>query len=375
MKKKILFIYYQNIKQNGISKAIANLSKNLIEEGYDISILFLMEEHDDFFPIDGRVKKIYINSFNTKQFQFASRVKKKFGNKGKIDNLIYNLYDYGVFLLLKNWIKEHGKEYNDIISCWYKLSTYLTFTDVANKTTAWEHISYKTGGFIYFKLFRHRYSKLKKIVCLTDGSLDYYKSLNPNSLKIPNIIGDQFEEYKLNREAKKNNILLAGRLDPEKNVKDFLEIIKDAELPNNWTVTIAGAGTESEMLKKLAENLMLDNVNFLGTVPSEKMFDLFQTSKIFCMTSLSEGLPTTLIEAMFLGNVLISYDCPTGPSEIVNKKNGFLIPLMDKQMFREKLTYLVNNPEILHETMEISFEEAKKWGKDGIVEKWTKQLS
>jgi glycosyltransferase involved in cell wall biosynthesis len=289
-------------------------------------------------------------------------------------NLVYNLYDYGAFLLLKSWIKNYGKEYDEIVSCWYKLSTYLTFTDAANKTTAWEHISYKTGGLIYFKLLRHRYKKLKRIVCLTDGSLDYYTALNPNSVKIPNIIGDQFENYNFNRESKENNILLASRLDPEKNVKDFLEIIKDAELPENWTVTIAGTGIESEILKKQAKNLELYNVVFLGSVPSEKMFELFQISKIFCMTSLAEGLPTTLIEAMFCGNVLISYDCPTGPSEIINGKNGFLIPLMDKKMFKEKLMYLVNKPEALNRTMEMSFEEAKKWGKQEIIEKWTKLL-
>jgi hypothetical protein len=73
---KILFVYYQNIKQGGISKSLANLVNNLSEENHDIEILFLMRKHDDFYPINPSVKKIYINSFDTKTFRFTKVIKK-----------------------------------------------------------------------------------------------------------------------------------------------------------------------------------------------------------------------------------------------------------------------------------------------------------
>lgn len=120
---------------------------------------------------------------------------------------------------------------------------------------------------------------------------------------------------------------------------------------------------------------MCDNIQFLGSVPPEQMLELYTKSKIFCMTSLDEGLPTTLIEAIFCGNVIISYDCPTGPSEIANKYNGFLIPLRNKQMFKEKLDYLVKNPSELALLMQSAHIDANKWRKNAVLKKWKAVLN
>lgn len=88
------------------------------------------------------------------------------------------------------------------------------------------------------------------------------------------------------------------------------------------------------------------------------------------MTSLFEGLPTTLIEAMFCGNVLLSYDCPTGPAEIITENNGFLIPLKDKPAFRTILQTLIDDPFLLEGLIKKSHKEADKWKKSEIIDKW-----
>jgi glycosyltransferase involved in cell wall biosynthesis len=83
---------------------------------------------------------------------------------------------------------------------------------------------------------------------------------------------------------------------------------------------------------------------------------------------LLEGLPTVLIEAMFCGNVLISYDCPTGPSEIINEKNGFLIKMHDLETFTKKLNQLVNDAVALENLMISSVKESENWRKEKILE-------
>ncbi|MDL1914214.1 MAG: glycosyltransferase family 4 protein [Bergeyella sp.] len=368
--KKILFVYYQNIKQNGVSKSIANITKELVEKDYEVTLLFLMAEHADYFPIDSRVKKIYINSFDTRYFRFAGKLKEKSILKGKWNSATYYLYDLGCFFTLKNWINENYKNYDKIIACWYKLSIFLSFTRAASRTIAWEHTIHKTGGFLYFGLLRKRYKKLKKVVCLTGESLAFYQSKQVKACRISNIIGDQYENVPFDFEKKEDIILLVSRLDPEKNVKEFLEIVHEAGIPHNWTVIIAGTGSEEDQLKTYAKEAGLSGVKFFGAGTQEQMLDLYKKSKIFCMTPLLEGLPTTLIEAMFCGNVLISYDCPTGPSEIVNPKNGFLIPLHDKKIFIEKLTGLLSDKEYLKKMAMDSYKESSKWKKDTILPKW-----
>ncbi|MCD9855166.1 glycosyltransferase [Epilithonimonas sp. JDS] len=375
MKKKILFVYYQNIKQGGISKAIAKITENLAYKDIEITILFLMSEHEDFFQIDSRVRKIYLDTFDTTQYRFASALYYKRYFAGLSRKLVNYSYDLGSFLMLKKWISENHQNYDQIISCWYKLSTFLTFTEAKKKVIAWEHINYKTGGLLYYQWLRKRYSKLKGIICLTDEAVKFYKTINSNTVKISNIIGDDYENAAINFSEKENNIFLACRLEPEKNIDEFLEIVSMTKMPENWTVNIAGNGAEFQKLTEKTVALGLKNVKFLGSINSDMMVDHFKKSKIFCMTSVVEGLPTTLIEAMFCGNVLISYDCPTGPAEIINNRNGYLIPLHDKYLFKEKLQYLIYNGEGLELLMRLSLNESINWGKADIIEKWKKMLS
>ena len=370
MKKKILFVYYQNIKQGGISKSISHLTKNLVDEGYDVTILFLVREHTDFFPIDIRVNKIYIDSFKTSHFKRAHNLNKKSFFKGKLRKFVNYSYDYGSYQVLKQWINENHHQFDEIITCWYKLSTYLTYTEAAPKTIAWEHIDHRVGGLVFLNLLRKRYSRLKGIIALTEESKIFYEKIHGNVFKISNIVGDQYENFEFNLAKKDNTILLASRLDPEKNVKEFINIIQEVDLPKDWKVMIAGTGFIADEVQAHAERLKCDNIQFLGAIASEKMLELYTKSKIFCMTSLGEGLPTTLIEAIFCGNALVSYDCPTGPSEIVNEENGFLVPLRDKQMFKEKLDFLVKNPSDLAKLMQSAHIDANKWKKEIILEKW-----
>lgn len=370
MKKKLLFVYYQNIKQGGISKSISHLTKNLAEEGFDVTVLFLMREHADFFPIDPRVKKIYIDSFHTPYFKRAHELNKKSVFKGKLRKFVNYSYDYGSYKVLTEWINKNHQQFDEIITCWYKLSTYLTYTEAAYKTIAWEHIDHRIGGMLFFNLLRKRYRKLKGIISLTEESKKFYEKIHTKVYKISNIVGDQYENFEFDKSNKENIILLASRLDPEKNVKEFIDIINEVNLPIDWKVIIAGTGFIADEVESHAKKTKCENIHFTGAVPSEKMLELYSKSKIFCMTSLGEGLPTTLIEAIFCGNALISYDCPTGPSEIVNENNGFLIPLRDKRMFNEKLNYLLKNPSELNAIMRSAHIDANKWRKDAVLEKW-----
>lgn len=373
--KKILFVYYQNIKQNGISNSIANVSKELVNKGFEVTILFLMREHEDFFVIDQRVKKIYLDSFDTTSYKIAGKLREKSLLKGKLKNVVYYAYDLGCFFVLKNWIRHNHQNYEEIITCWYKLSTYLTFTKASSKTTAWEHINHKTGGFLFFSLLRKRYKKLKKVICLTNEALDYYQTSGISVVKIANVINEKYENEKFDFDKKENTILLASRLDPEKNVKGFLEIISDINLPAKWNIVVAGDGGEFDFLQGYARDLGIKRIKFLGAVASGQMIDLFRKSEIYCMTSLVEGLPTTLIEAMFCGNALISYDCPTGPSEIINENNGFLVPLHDKENFKEKLNLLLNHPSLLKELSHNSYQESAKWRREIIMRQWMSLLA
>lgn len=376
MGQKLLFIYYQNIKAGGVAKVLANLVNELVDNGYEVDILFLMAEHKDFYPIDSRVKKHYVDSFAHWTFSICAFSKRKLRFIPKLQSINDYIYQLGVTLLLNKWLKENHKNYNSIISCWYKLSCTLALNkNVRKKTIAWEHTSHEVGGPLYNRLKR-RYKNLNQIVVLNQDDFSFYKSINPRTYIIGNMMDDNIEnQIFIPNQDKENLITMIARLDEEKNVLEFLEIIKESDLPKDWKVQIIGDGNQRNILENYINENALNNVSLLGQLNSEKVKSILSRSKISCLTSLREGFGVVLIEAMFSSNALIAYDCPSGPSEIVNSENGFLIPLRDKTQFIEKLKYLISNPVVLENTMKSSFQDSQKWKKYHILKKWKNTLN
>src|SRR5690606_17459270 len=131
-----------------------------------------------------------------------------------------------------------------------------------------------------------------------------------------------------------------------KKYQDFLlryfAEIKDS----NWKLVFAGDGERFEENKKLAEELGIsNNVVFAGKV--QKVEELYGKAKIFAFTSTSEGFPNVLGEAMSAGLACISFDCEAGPSEmIVDEENGFLVPVGDHELYKNRLSQLMQSPEL-----------------------------
>ncbi len=120
----------------------------------------------------------------------------------------------------------------------------------------------------------------------------------------------------------------------------------------------------------MEENQLKNRVIFHGTKNSYGILELLRRSKIFGFTSLKEALPTVLLEAMFCGNAIISYNCNYGPSDIVKNNSGFLIDVNNKEDFIQKLEMLTNSDEKLEKMMESASKEAQNWKKEKILEKW-----
>lgn len=376
-KKSILLVYYKLFKPGGVAKVLTNLANALSEQGYTVEILLLINEREHFYPLNPNIKVHNIDTFSHWAWKICEFNVKNLRFIPKITNINAYIYHIGVFLMLKNWMRKNHQNYDTIISAWYKLSSFLSLNKKANrKTIAWEHVTYQTGGILFNDILRRYYKNLKGIVCINSPAINYYQKFNKTYF-IPNIIGEPFENQpEINFENKENLISFVGRLDREKNVISLLEIFKEANLPSDWKLQIIGDGKEKNNLEKFVEENQLKNrVIFHGTKNSYEILELLRKSKIFGFTSLKEALPTVLVEAMFCGNAIVSYNCDYGPSDIINEKNGFLIPNHDKENFKQKLEILINNEEILNHYMTNAFVESQTWKKEKIVNKWIEILS
>ncbi|AZA61553.1 glycosyltransferase [Chryseobacterium indoltheticum] len=373
MPKKILFIYYQNLKPGGVARVMINLANELCENGYDISILFLMEGEHTFYKINPEIKIHTVDSFGHWGFNKVNPVLDKYLKKFRYRySLKKYIYDFGQWDVMNEWLKKNHSQFDIIISCWYKLSAQISVNKtIASKTFAWEHSNFEVGGKIWGNLLRPKYKNLKGIICINKASVDYYKTLNPNTFLIPNLIGDPFENIEnIDFSSKKNHLIYVGRLDEDKNVSSIIDVISNIDL-KDFIFKIIGEGPDLENLKRLAEDKNLQSkIIFTGQLSIDQIKNELLYSKIFLFMSKTEAFGMVLLEAMFCGNALISYDCNYGPSDIINQNNGFLIPLNNQSLFIEKLSSVIENKIRLNDLIKTSFKDSEKWKKDTALKEW-----
>lgn len=114
-------------------------------------------------------------------------------------------------------------------------------------------------------------------------------------------------------------IVSAGRLDVNKNhrllINAFSSLLKDGL---DLYLIIMGEGLQRASLEQQAKDLGIGNRVILpGFIANP--FPVISHSNLFVLSSLSEGLPTVLIESLALGINVVSTDCPSGPAEILEE--------------------------------------------------------
>lgn len=94
-------------------------------------------------------------------------------------------------------------------------------------------------------------------------------------------------------------------------------------------LVIVGVGDDLAQLQALAiAEGVADAVIFNGF--TENPYYIINGAVAFILSSRHEGMPTALIEAMYLDTPVIAFDCPTGPAELIRHgENGLLVPYMD----------------------------------------------
>ena len=91
-------------------------------------------------------------------------------------------------------------------------------------------------------------------------------------------------------------------------------------------------------------------------------------SDLFVLTSLYEGLPNVLLESMVLKKYIISSNCPTGPSEILNKgKYGELFPVKNYRDLSKKIFMYAKNKSKYKKKILDAYKSLKRFDKEKIV--------
>jgi len=191
------------------------------------------------------------------------------------------------------------------------------------------------------------YPRAQGIISQTEKAAQVYKFLFKNANI--RVIGNPIRKIRGQETSveKENNVLTVGRLIHSKHHDKLIELFISIA-PSGWRLVIVGDDAlrqnNFERLKSLVKDLDAEDRVIL-TGRQAEVDSYYLRSKLFVLTSSSEGFPNVIGEAMSAGLPVVSFDCVAGPSEMITDgKDGYLVPLFDYKTFGEKLLTLMNDP-------------------------------
>lgn len=98
--------------------------------------------------------------------------------------------------------------------------------------------------------------------------------------------------------------------------------------------------------------------------------EVYSHSSFFVMSSLYEGFPLVLVEAMNCGLPCVSFDITGANSIIDNGKNGFLVPDNDVNALAEACIKLIENKVLLEDMGKQAYMSGKCFSKPKVMQKW-----
>lgn len=139
-------------------------------------------------------------------------------------------------------------------------------------------------------------------------------------------------------------ILAVGRLEAQKDFPTLIQAFARVKQQRPARLMILGEGKDRPFLEALVQELDLaENVALPGFV--DNPYAYMAKAAVFVLSSLYEGLPTVLIEAMAMGTPVVSTNCKSGPTEILeNGRYGKLVEVGDINGMAEAIISTLEKP-------------------------------
>lgn len=313
-----IVIFIHSMQSGGAERVTANLANAWASKGWDVTVLTLTGAEGDFYELDKNVHRtgldLATNSGGAVRALFANikrvRAVRRILIEKKADCVVGMMTTAAVLVLLAT----RGLRCRVIVS-------ERSYPPLLPAGRLWDWLRCKT------------YPLADQVVMLTSEGLDWLHKRIPSAkgTVIPNPVPYPLTatEPKLLPEkyisADRCLLLAVGRLDAGKQFDRLLESFAVLAIRYPlWDLVILGEGSKRQALEQQLEQLgLMGRVSLPGRTGN--VSDWYNRADLYVMSSGFEGFPNTLAEAMAHGCAAVSYDCDTGPRDIIRHQHDGLL--------------------------------------------------
>ncbi len=221
------------------------------------------------------------------------------------------------------------------------------------------------------------YPRCAAAVVLSDAVAQYVRTLVDDRpvYVIPNGIGRPSVTTANVAQRDERMVVAMGRLSPEKGFDLLIDAFARLAAPHaDWRLAIAGEGPERDSLQRqIDERGLQQQVQLVGWVNDPERF--LARSALFVMSSRYEGFPVALLEAMACGLPVVSFDCDSGPREIVRPDvDGVLVAAEDTAALAQAIERLMVDPATRQRLGTRAGDVVERFSLEVFQQRWTEVL-
>jgi glycosyltransferase involved in cell wall biosynthesis len=349
---KLFFVIKSLHLPAGTERSTITVANGLADREHDVEIICLVNEGKPFFEISQKVKVRYLYDKDDKRMSLVRDLARR-----------------------KQLRKIYTEENPDLIIIVGSGRSFLNIPAARGfKNITWEHFNVNVNWHLLHPLSKKLAASYSdRIITLTNKDAENYrKKLGARSVCIPNAITIESQNKSPLTEKR---VLAIGRLSEQKGFDLLVQAWgKTENRKKGWKLRIVGSGKMHPLLLKMIKEL--DVENSVEIIPATTdVISLYMQASLFVMSSRYEGLPLVLIEAMAMGLPIVSFDCETGPQDIIlDQVTGILVPALDTEKLAQELDVLMADEPKRKLFGENGIQNSKKFEPEVILDKWESLL-
>lgn len=214
------------------------------------------------------------------------------------------------------------------------------------------------------KVLAWTYNKSVFVYVLSNEFKSCLESINVTSpilITTTKVSESLLDNYKYQPKDKIQTLLFVARVIKDKGIYETIDALRIIQ--NSYPHTkllVAGDGDELNAAKRYVSTNRINGVEFLGALSGKQLSDCYRRADVYLLPTRSEGMATTILEAMSFGLPIITTPVGGIVDFFENGKNGFFIDGYEPEKYADAVINLIHSSDMIKEISQQNYLYAKE---------------